>query len=203
MKEIKELPEKIFLNNPPEETLIFRAEKPHNHQVNILITDSHKLDLTIHLNNPEGLTNIEILYLGEKDETSKIKIAIIHEIPESKSRVRIKSILPEGNLIILEGLIRIERKANLSEAELRAEALLIGPNSKAEFVPSLEILANKVLVSHSAAVSSFDEEKMFYLKTRGLTEQTAKIALIESFIAPVIPEENKEEINKAVINFFK
>lgn len=203
MNDIKELPNKIFLKNPSENPLIFKATKPGEYQINILITGDHRLDLTVYLNDSSSEANIDILYLGEQDRIGEIKVAVIHDVAKSKSRTRIKSVVPSKTMINAEGLIRVERGAIFSEADLRAEALLIGADAKAEFVPSLEILANKVIVSHGATISSFDEEKMFYLKTRGLSEEIAKIALIESFVQPIISDDNKEDINEAINNLFK
>lgn len=203
MNETKELSNNFFLNNPKSEELEFEVSNPGKHFLNVLIMGNTRINLSIRIKNSEAEVLANIIYFGQRDQVGNIEIATIHEARKSKSSVKIKSVLPEKTSVNLSGLIRVEKDAIFTEADLKAEALLLGTNARAEFLPSLEILANQVAVSHGATVSSFDEEKMFYLKTRGLSEIEAKTALIESFIEDAVCGDTRESVDEAIKNLTK
>jgi len=70
----------------------------------------------------------------------------------------------------------------LSDSFVTQNFMLLDENAEAEAIPSLEIEADEVKASHSATVAPLDENKIFYLKSRGIPESEARKLIIESFL---------------------
>jgi len=97
-----------------------------------------------------------------------------------------------------EGLIRIEKDAQRSNAYQKNQNLLLSESSWANSQPKLEILANDVRCTHGATIGQINPEQMYYLKTRGLTDASAKKILVEGFIQDVVGRIEDEDIKKKI-----
>jgi len=71
---------------------------------------------------------------------------------------------------------------------------LLSQDAKADAIPGLEIKTNEVKATHSASVAPLDEEKIFYIMSRGLSMDEAKKQIVFGFFAPVIERVNSEEM---------
>ena len=93
------------------------------------------------------------------------------------------------------GLIHIGKNASKTRSFLNGHSLLLGQKAKANSIPSLEILSNDVQSRHGATVDHLDEEKIFYLNTRGYSRKQAEKTVVEGFVGEVF-EKSEERVSK-------
>lgn len=125
----------------------------------------------------------------------------IHAAPYTKSTIRSKSISVGGGTAIFRGLVRITKKAKGADTFQSCDALLLDEDSKADTYPMLKIDTNDVSAAHEARVGRIDEEKIFYLMSRGLSEEQATSLVVAGFIEPIVkalPLEYALELNKLI-----
>lgn len=126
-----------------------------------------------------------------------------HQKRESKSDLLIKSVLFDEAKLSYQGLIKIEKDAQKSNAYQKNQNILMSPKSWADSRPTLEILANDVRCTHGATVGKINQEQVFYLKSRGLSEKQAQKMLLEGFLNEIIlriPDEKLQDEIRVKIN---
>lgn len=101
-----------------------------------------------------------------------------------------------GNIIINPGAQRID-------ARLEMSSYIIGGKAKSEMAPSLQIEANDVKVGHSGKVSQLGKEELFYLQSRGLSEQQAKQLFIEGLFFDFVKNIENEEVKEKILAMAK
>ena len=97
--------------------------------------------------------------------------------------------------------MKVYRGAERSKSTVRCDALLLDPESRSDTYPTMEIDEQKVSIGHEASVSKIGEEQLFYLMSRGLTEQEAMTMVVNGFIEPFVKElplEYAVELNRLV-----
>lgn len=132
----------------------------------------------------------EVLILGIIIGQGKQKINLYtlqdHQKRESKSDLLIKTVLFDEAKFYYQGLIKIEKDAQKSNAYQKNQNILMSPKSWADSRPTLEILANDVRCTHGATVGKIDPEQIYYLKSRGLSEKLVQKMLLEGFLNEII-----------------
>lgn len=111
---------------------------------------------------------------------------LLHQRPHTKGEVHVRGVLKDKSRSVFQGLIRIEKGAQQSNAYQTARALILNKGARADQIPGLEIEANDVRCTHAASTGQMDEEQVFYLKTRGLTDNEARKMIIDGFFEPTI-----------------
>lgn len=126
---------------------------------------------------------------------------VVHAAPNTHSTIWAKSISKSGGISSYRGLVKITKKAKESSCSVNCDALIIGKNSTSNTYPKMQIEAKDVDVSHEASVGKIGEEEIFYLMSRGLTEEQAIQSIVAGFIEPVVkqlPLEYAVELNKLI-----
>jgi Fe-S cluster assembly protein SufD len=98
----------------------------------------------------------------------------------------VKVVLKDNSDSAYTGLIRIEEKADNSQAYQENRNLLLNEGTRAESVPELEILTDQVSCTHGATVGPIDPEMVFYLKSRGYSNDEATRTVVTGFVEPTI-----------------
>lgn len=124
--------------------------------------------------------------LGKKDEHLDLEVYTDHESVYGLNNTTFKGILGGNSSAIFRGFIRIEEKAFSVDSMLMANFLLLSKNAVGNALPVLEIFNGEVKAKHGETVSNIPEEQILYLMSRGLDLNTAKKAVIEGFISPII-----------------
>ncbi|OGH66272.1 MAG: Fe-S cluster assembly protein SufB [Candidatus Magasanikbacteria bacterium RIFCSPHIGHO2_02_FULL_41_13] len=125
----------------------------------------------------------------------------IHAAPHTSSVIRSRSISIGGGIAGFRGLIKVTKKAVGSTASMSCDALLLDEDSVANTFPALKIDTNDVSVAHEARVGKIGDEQLFYLMSRGLSEEQAMQLIVGGFIEPIVkalPLEYAVELNKLV-----
>ncbi len=124
---------------------------------------------------------------------------MIHLAPYTKSNIVSKSIAENGGISNYRGLTKISKNAHHSQASIKCDTILMDDLSKSDTYPT-NILGNKTsILEHEATISKVSAEKMFYLTSKGLSEDTAKELLIMGFISDFkkeLPMEYAVELNR-------
>jgi len=131
-------------------------------------------------------TSISTIYLGRKDARMDVGAEAVHEAMHGRSKLLTKGVLAGEAKAIYEGTLRMGARATKSDAYQEEHALLLSEGADAKASPMLFIDNNDVSCSHAATVGKPDEERLFYLQTRGLSSAAAKRLLIKAFVWPVI-----------------
>jgi len=110
---------------------------------------------------------------------------MVHAAPETSSTIISKSIAKDQGRTSYRGLVRIEPGARSSKSFVRCDALLLDDVSRSDTYPYMELAERDAQVGHEATVSKVGDDQLFYLMSRGLTEQQAMGMIVNGFIEPV------------------
>lgn len=143
--------------------------------------------------------------LGTDNFSFDAKIQAIHAAPKTQIKARIRSALTDKSSCSIEGAWSIEKNANGADTYFSHHTLLLSQGASAKTAPFLEIKTDDVKAGHAASVGKVDADALFYLLSRGLSEQQARTLLVQGFFETemaVIDDENiKNTIREAVITF--
>jgi hypothetical protein len=153
---------------------------------------------------------------GEYRESSAVSLAgyekadissyALHQGQGALSNINIRGAVRDSAELRLGGLARILNGAKKSDSHISEHALILNQGARASANPELEILDNDVKAGHSASSGGLDEEKLFYLMSRGLSEQNAKAALVEGFLTGAMagmPELLTERLRDSISRLYK
>lgn len=124
-----------------------------------------------------------------------------HYAPNTTSRIISKSISKSGGRSSYRGLLKIDENAVNSKSNVVCDALLLDPQSRSDTYPYIEIDNKDVTVGHEASVSKVGEEQLFYLQSRGISEEMANTLIVNGFIEPLVkelPMEYAIEMNRLI-----
>jgi Fe-S cluster assembly protein SufB len=126
---------------------------------------------------------------------------MVHVAPNTTSLITSKSISKGGGRGAYRGLVRIEEGASHSKSFVRCDALILDSDSRSDTYPSMEIEESTAEVGHEATVSKVGEDQLFYLMSRGLSEDEATSLIVAGFVeefTKTLPMEYAEEFNKLI-----
>src|SRR3954469_16189371 len=127
---------------------------------------------------------LSVAYAGNgqhQDTGSKM----VHAAPETTSRIISKSISKDGGRTSYRGLVRVEDDAYGCKSHVQCDALILDDLSTSDTYPYMEIGARDAIIGHEATVSKVADEQLFYLMSRGLSEEQAMGMVVNGFIEPV------------------
>jgi Fe-S cluster assembly scaffold protein SufB len=125
-------------------------------------------------------------FIGRGNDAFRLDAVLRHAAHGTKGDILIKGVVKESASADLGGMIRIEKNGAGAESFLAEHILLLGPDAKARADPALEIENNDVSSRHAASVSQIDDEKIFYLMSRGLAEEAARNLIVGGFLESII-----------------
>ena len=141
--------------------------------------------------------NLYGAYVCGGSEKVKISVDMHHDFPHCNSRQLFKGIAGGTSKVDFYGKIIVAKDAQRTEAYQENHNLLLSDGAKVDTKPQLEIYADDVKCSHGATIGRLNEEEQFYMRSRGISLEDAKVLQMISFIAPVlenIPEADREDV---------
>jgi Fe-S cluster assembly protein SufB len=126
---------------------------------------------------------------------------VIHIAPNTSSKITSKSISKDTGRASYRGLLKVQKGAYNSRSNVVCDALLLDPSSRSDTYPYIEIDEDDVSIGHEASVSKVGEEQLFYLMSRGLSEEEATSMVVSGFIEPLVkelPMEYAIEMNRLI-----
>lgn len=125
----------------------------------------------------------------------------IHFAPNTSSKITSKSISKGGGRASYRGLLKVYKGASNVKSNVVCDALLLDEHSRSDTYPYIEIDEDDVTIGHEASVSKIGEEQLFYLMSRGLSEEEAATMVVSGFIEPLVkelPMEYAIEMNRLI-----
>ncbi len=143
---------------------------------------------------------LSIAFAGEgqhQDAGAKM----VHAASDTTSTIVSKSISKGGGRAGYRGLVRVEPGAERVKSFVRCDALILDENSRSDTYPYMEIEENDAQIGHEASVSKVGDDQLFYLMSRGLSEEEATSMVVAGFIEPIVkelPMEYAVEMNRLI-----
>ena len=137
--------------------------------------------------------------VATKDQIQDAGARMIHLAPNTESEIISKSIAANGGEATYRGKVKITKEAVNSKSIIKCDTILIDSESRSDTVPDNVILNESSTLNHEATVSKIDKDKLFYLMSRGISEDKAKELLIMGFIdrfREELPMEYAVELNQ-------
>ena len=126
---------------------------------------------------------------------------VVHMAPYTTSRITSKSISKAGGRTTYRGLLHVAKGATGVKSTVRCDALLMDEISRTDTYPYNEINADDATITHEATVGKIGEDQLFYLMSRGLSEQEALSMIVMGFMEPFtkeLPMEYAIELNRLI-----
>ncbi len=126
---------------------------------------------------------------------------IIHGAPKTTSTVFSKSISKDGGRSTFRGLMEIAKGATETRSKVVCDALLLDPESESDTYPTIKVGESDADMGHEATVSKVGDDVLFYLMSRGLSEEDASKMIVNGFIEPItqeLPMEYAVELNRLI-----
>ncbi len=155
-----------------------------------------------------------IFLMGEhaKGETLSIAFAgegqhqdagakMVHAAPHTSSSIVSKSVARGGGRTSYRGLVQVLEGSHHSASTVRCDALLVDTISRSDTYPYVDVREDDVSMGHEATVSKVSEDQLFYLMSRGMTEEEAMAMIVRGFIEPIareLPMEYALELNRLI-----
>jgi len=153
------------------------------------------------LMEPGARGEVVSVALAGKGQHQDAGAKIFHLASDTSSLITNKSISHDGGRTTYRGKVYVSPTATNVKSNVECDALILDEKSASDTVPYMEIQSDDVSISHEASVSKLDSEKLFYLQSRGLSEEKAKQLLVQGFIEPFVkqlPMEYAVELNRLV-----
>ncbi|MBR2065296.1 MAG: SufD family Fe-S cluster assembly protein [Bacteroidales bacterium] len=160
-----------------------------------------KLDVTLSGEGAEA--NIYGAYVCGSEEKVKISVDMHHDVPHCNSRQLFKGIAGGSSKVDFYGKIIVAQDAQKTEAYQENHNILLTDGAKVDTKPQLEIYADDVKCSHGATIGRLNEEEQFYMRSRGISLEDAKVLQMISFISPVFDGIEDQTERDAVIGRFE
>ena len=155
-----------------------------------------------------------VFLLGEhaKGETLSIAFAgegqhqdagakMVHAAPNTSSTIVSKSVARGGGRTSYRGLVQVLEGAEHSKSSVVCDALLVDQISRSDTYPYVDVREDDVQMGHEATVSKVSEDQLFYLRSRGLSEEEAMAMIVRGFVEPIareLPMEYALELNRLI-----
>jgi len=175
-------------NSISENFILSTGSKFIKNEINCNLNDEYS---SAFINGIINLTN---------SQHHEIKTNINHLAENTKSYQLIKSVLNDNAKGIYQGKIYVDSKAQKTNGYQLSKALLLSENTEFDGKPELEIYADDVKCSHGATSGNLDEDAIFYLMSRGLSNQQSKELLINGFLLDAVEKITDIEIKNLIKN---
>ncbi|MDQ1685454.1 MAG: hypothetical protein QOC82_2191 [Frankiaceae bacterium] len=143
---------------------------------------------------------LSIAFAGEgqhQDAGSKM----VHAAPYTSSTIISKSVARGGGRTSYRGLVQIQPGAHHSKSTVKCDALLVDAISRSDTYPYVDVREDDVQMGHEATVSKVSEDQLFYLMSRGMSEDEAMAMIVRGFVEPIareLPMEYALELNRLI-----
>ena len=146
--------------------------------------------LTYHVRLAAERAHVDLtgLYFGFGEQTLDQQITVVHDAKDCTSRQSFRGVLDDSSTGVFNGGIAVSPGADGTDAEQANDNLLLSTQAEANSQPRLEILADDVACKHGATVGQLDDSALYYLRSRGIPLNAARMLLIKGFADQTIED---------------
>ncbi len=180
---------------------IFVRQQANSHFVSNNLAFGGKLvrtNILVTLQGEGGEAQLNGLYMGNDAQHIDNNTLIDHAVSNCSSRELYQGILNDTATAVFSGKILVRPGAQKTDADQSNNCLLLSDEARIDTKPQLEIYADDVRCTHGATVGQLDADAIFYLRSRGISEQRAKNLLIYSFAERIIDQMKVESVREFV-----
>ena len=126
---------------------------------------------------------------------------VVHAAPHTTSHISTKSIARDGGVSNFRSSVVVLPNAEGSKSSVSCESLMLDDRSRSDTIPAMDIRCDAVDVGHEAKIGRISEEAIFYLMSRGMTEEDARALIVGGFAEPIakeLPLEYAVEMNNLI-----
>ena len=126
---------------------------------------------------------------------------IVHAAPDTTSHVSTRSISKSGGISTFRSAVVVTEKAQGSKSSVSCESLMLDPISRSDTIPVMDVRTDKADVGHEAKIGRISDDAVFYLMSRGLSEEDAKALIVSGFaenVSKELPLEYAVEMNNLI-----
>ena len=145
-----------------------------------------RINLEVSLMEPGSSATVKGLYITSGDQHIDNMINIDHAAPHTTSRLFYKGILDDRSKAVFGGTVFVRKGADKTDAHQEDKNLLLSHEAEVDSKPALEIYADDVKAGHGATAGAIAGEALFYMRSRGIDEDTAMQFLVRGFAAEII-----------------
>lgn len=153
------------------------------------------------LNGEGAKTEYTGITFAGKGQNLDTGFKVVHNFPNTSSVVNSKSISKDGGSCTYRALVRIGENAKGSKCSVSCESLMLDDISRSDTIPTNDIRNDDVEFSHEATIGKISDKEIFYLMSRGLSEEDAKAMIVRGFAYPIskeLPVEYAVEMNNLI-----
>ncbi|GAB5464776.1 MAG: Fe-S cluster assembly protein SufD [Candidatus Kapaibacteriales bacterium] len=159
-------------------------------------------DIRVKIQGENAYPSLEGVFVADKDMLVDNHTFLDHAVPNCPSNEVYRAVLQDKAKGVFNGKILVRQDAQKTNAYQSSKAVLLSDTATMNSKPELEIYADDVKCSHGASTGSIDEDALFYLRARGISEAQAKAMLLNAFVHEITDrihiEELREEVNRRV-----
>jgi Fe-S cluster assembly protein SufD len=117
-----------------------------------------------------------------------VTTTLAHNVPNTTAEELFRNVVPSGGKGVFQGQIRVAQPAQKTDAQMACNTLLLTDESDFSAKPELEIFADDVICAQGATVTDIDDNHLFYLRARGISEREARTLLVKGFVEEVFDD---------------
>lgn len=212
---------KIYLSRSSELNLIVNQNLNENtyniHSMLSIIEEDAKIEVnSIELGGSKSIINyttnltgnnskgfINSVYFGDKNRVLDINLKAAHIGKNTESNIDVKGALSEYSKKTFRGTLDFKKGATKSKGSEEEYIMLLSPSVRNNSIPLLLCGEHEVEGQHAASAGKIDENTLFYLMSRGLSEKEAKKLLVEAYFVPVIDSLPVDALKKSILDTIK
>ncbi len=159
--------------------------------------DGEEQEINVHADLVGEGANLTIvgIFIGKNSGSVIFDTDVVHKASKTKSLTHIRGVFMDHSSFNNEGMVRINKGAKGADGYFASKILLFD-DAKGRSVPSLEIDENDLKAGHASTVGRPDQEQIFYLRSRGLSEKEAEKLIVSGFFEPTLKMLSKEDSKK-------
>ncbi|MFI1987922.1 Fe-S cluster assembly protein SufB [Actinoplanes sp. NPDC020271] len=155
----------------------------------------------VYMTGPHAKGEVLSIAMAGEGQHQDSGAKMVHAAPNTSSTIISKSIARGGGRTSYRGLVQVLEGSSHSKSTVKCDALLVDTISRSDTYPYVDIREDDVNMGHEATVSKVSEDQLFYLMSRGLTEDEAMAMIVRGFIEPIakeLPMEYALELNRLI-----
>ncbi len=163
--------------------------------------ERNHLDASINLNKDNARAEWHLASLSTQKDDKEIAVNIYHNSPNTHGRIDNYGVCKENSKLIFAGISHIIKGCHQSTSHQNAKIVVFDDDCKAIARPILKIDENDIEASHAAVVGKVNDEHIFYLTSRGLSVEDAKLLITLGYLKPILKgfnEQVREQINSLI-----
>jgi Fe-S cluster assembly protein SufB len=156
---------------------------------------------SVYMTGPHSKGEVLSVAMAGEGQHQDAGAKMVHAAPHTSSTIISKSIARGGGRTSYRGLVQVMEGSSHSRSTVKCDALLVDTISRSDTYPYVDIREDDVSMGHEATVSKVSEDQLFYLMSRGLTEDEAMAMIVRGFIEPIakeLPMEYALELNRLI-----